>query len=159
MSFAPLVLLVASALAGQAFASPTPPSPLFTVKGTIPIPRKWSKTCHAPADHNIQLKIALPQPNFHILEQHLYDVSDPGSPRYGAHLSKEEVEAIVAPLPDSIQLVDEWLISHGLHPSTFSRSPAKDWVTVNVPVRVAEQMLNTVSTSLTVRPIYSDLFT
>lgn len=49
--------------------------------------------------------------------------------RYGDHLSKEEVEQLVAPHPQSVQRVDEWLASHGIDVSAF-RSPAQDWVTV-----------------------------
>jgi len=46
--------------------------------------------------------------------KHLYEVSDPDHERYGAHLSKEEVEALVAPHQESVDLVDEWLQSHGI---------------------------------------------
>jgi tripeptidyl-peptidase I len=79
-----------------------------------------------------------------VQESHLYEVSDPDHPRYG-HLSKDEVEVLVAPHSESIGLVNEWLGSHGFNEDAIVRSPAKDWVTINVPVRVAEQMLDTVS--------------
>ena len=45
-----------------------------TVKESVPPPRGWSKTAPAPADHIIELRIALPQPNFAELERHLYEV-------------------------------------------------------------------------------------
>lgn len=70
--------------------------------------------------------------------------SDPFHERYGQHLSKEEVESLVAPHADSIHTVNEWLASHGLVGDSLSRSPAKDWVTVKVPVSLAEEMLRTV---------------
>ena len=44
------------------------------VKESVPPPRGWSKTAPAPADHIIELRIALPQPNFAELERHLYEV-------------------------------------------------------------------------------------
>ena len=46
-----------------------------------------------PADDStvITLRAALVQNNIPGLEQELYAVSTPGSPRYGQHLSKEEV--------------------------------------------------------------------
>lgn len=114
------------------------------IKESIATPPGWVKHSAAPEDHTIELRIGLPQPNFHILEQHLYEVSDPDHGRYGHHLSKEEVEEIVAPHQESIDLVDEWLAGHGLGASQISKSPAKDWVTITVPIALAEKMLDTV---------------
>ncbi|KAI8982751.1 tripeptidyl peptidase A [Trametes punicea] len=113
------------------------------LKESIPPPRGWTKSAPAPANHVIELRIALPQPRFSELERHLYEVSDPFGERYGQHLSKEEVESLIAPEPESIHLVNEWLASHGIYEDDLSRSPAKDWVIVNVPVSLAEEMLKT----------------
>ncbi len=44
------------------------------LKESIPAPRGWTKSAPAPADHIIELRIALPQPNFAELERHLYEV-------------------------------------------------------------------------------------
>lgn len=71
--------------------------------------------------------------------------SDPFHERYGDHLTKEQVDALVAPPEESIQLVDEWLASHGIYEDQFTRSSANDWITVKVPVSLAEKMLDTVS--------------
>jgi tripeptidyl-peptidase-1 len=116
------------------------------VKESVAPPRGWSKQTPAPGDRVIQLRIGLPQPNFNVLEEHLYQVSDPFHQRYGQHLSKEEVEHLVAPNSQSIRLVDEWLTSHGLVEDVISRSPAKDWVTITIPISLAEKMLDTVRT-------------
>ena len=62
-----------------------------------------------------------------------------------ALLSKEEVDELMAPHHESLSIVDEWLASHGFDESQLVRSPAKDWVTIRVPVSVAEDMLDTVS--------------
>ncbi|EMD32617.1 hypothetical protein CERSUDRAFT_118652 [Gelatoporia subvermispora B] len=116
---------------------------VHTVKESVNPPRGWAKVQPAPADHVIELRIGLPQPNFATLEKHLYEVSDPYHERYGAHLSKEEVDALVAPHPDSIDLVTEWLMSHGISEDSMGLSPAQDWVVIKVPVGLAEKMLNT----------------
>ncbi|KAI0638560.1 tripeptidyl peptidase A [Trametes polyzona] len=113
------------------------------VKESISPPRGWTKSAPAPADHVIELRIALPQPRFSELEKHLYEVSDPFHDRYGQHLSKEEVESYVTPEAESVHLVNEWLASHGIYEDNLSRSPAKDWVLVKVPVSLAEEMLKT----------------
>ncbi|KAG5640060.1 hypothetical protein DXG03_001392, partial [Asterophora parasitica] len=116
---------------------------LHKVKETVPAPHSWVKLAPAPLNHEINLRIGLPQSNFPLLEQHLYEVSDPYHERYGQHLSKEEVEALVAPHKDSVDAIDAWLGEHGLAGADVSRSPAGDWVTVKIPVGLAETMLNT----------------
>lgn len=50
----------------------------------------------------------------------------------------------MAPQPESVQLVEEWLASHDLAGDALSRSSAGDWITVKVPVALAETMLDTV---------------
>ncbi|KAI9443991.1 tripeptidyl peptidase A [Lactarius indigo] len=83
----------------------------------------------APPNHVIPLRIALPQPRFPELERHLMVISDPLHERYGKHLSKEDVEALVAPHASSVRAVHEWLENHGIQEETYHRSPAGDWVT------------------------------
>jgi tripeptidyl-peptidase-1 len=98
----------------------------------------------APSAHVIQLRIALPQSRFSELEQHLAEISDPSHGRYGEHLSKEEVEELVAPHTSSVDAVHGWLASHDIHGDACQQSSAGDWVTVHVPVAQAEKMLGTV---------------
>ncbi|EJD01556.1 tripeptidyl peptidase A [Fomitiporia mediterranea MF3/22] len=136
-------LLVLSACLVALGSSAATDSGRVRLKERVSHPRGWLKGKRAPSGHILELKIALPQPSFHALEKHLYEVSDPGHVRYGQHLSKEEVEALVAPHADSIASVDEWLASHGINTDELIRSPAQDWVTVRVPVALAEAMLNT----------------
>jgi len=117
----------------------------YSVKEEVSSPRGWSKHSRPAPDHSIVLRIGLPQPNFHILEKHLYEVSDPNHERYGQHLSKAEVEALVAPHQESVESVDKWLGTFGITEDSLVRSPARDWVTLRVPVSLAEKMLDTVS--------------
>lgn len=46
-------------------------------------PHKWQNVGPAPADHRIELRIGLVQPNFPLLEQHLYEI------RYAPALRKK----------------------------------------------------------------------
>ena len=107
-------------------------------------PRGWLRHGPAPPDHLLELKIGLPQPHFPILENHLWEVSNPKHERYGAYLSKEETETLMAPHPETLDVVSEWLSSHGIEEEHLYRSSAQDWVTIRVPVALAEEMLNTV---------------
>ena len=107
-------------------------------------PRGWLRHSHAPPDHLLKLKIALPQPYFPTLEKHLLEVSNPKHERYGAYLSKEETETLMTPHPETHDAVSEWLSSHGIEEEHLYWSSAQDWVTIRVPVSLAEEMLNTV---------------
>lgn len=128
------------------------------VKESIHPPPGWVAKQLAPHNHGVKLRIGLPQPNFSVLEQHLYEVSDPDSPRYGQHLSKEETEELVAPHPDSLAAVENWLASHGLTADNgLHYSPAKDWISIHVPVSLAEKMLDTVCTSLSAKMLSFEL--
>ena len=91
------------------------------------------------------LRISLKQPNFKKLEENLYAVSDPASPRYGQHLSKEQVEELVAPSPHGLNAVNDWLASLGFDVHGLVRSPSLDWLKVDTTVKLAEEMLNTVN--------------
>ena len=61
------------ALAALAVALPAKDT-AHKVKESILPPRGWTKSQSAPADHIIELRIGLPQPNFAELERHLYEV-------------------------------------------------------------------------------------
>jgi tripeptidyl-peptidase-1 len=117
------------------------------VKQEISPPAGWVKHSRPAPHHNIELRIGLPQSNFRELEKHLYEVSHPHHERYGQHLSKEEVEALVAPPQESLDLVNEWLATFGFSDDRIVRSAAKDWITLIVPISLAEKMLDTVSFS------------
>ncbi|KAJ6460107.1 tripeptidyl peptidase A [Mycena vitilis] len=134
--------LVSLVLVGFAFGLPSHDCE-HKVKESVVPPRGWSIIGPAPADHLIKLRIGLPQSNFDVLEEHLYAISDPYHERYGAHLTQEEIEELVAPHPESVSAVTEWLSSHGIHEDDIGHSPAGDWLTIKVPVKLVEKMLDT----------------
>jgi tripeptidyl-peptidase-1 len=144
-------LLTFVLLVGRAWAIPRGAAELHDFKeykvkeALLRPPVGWTLVGEAPSDHIISLRVGLPQSNFEALEQHLFEVSDPDHSRYGQHLSKEEVEELVAPPPESLKKVNAWLKAHGFKEIELDRSPAKDWVSIKVPVKIAEQMLRTVS--------------
>lgn len=136
-----------SFLVSSSFAAPAKEC-AYKMKEEIAPPPGWIKHSEVPAGHLISLRIGLPQENFYQLEKQLYEVSDPAHERYGQHLSKEEVEALVAPHPISLSAVNDWLNGFDLKEEDLVRSPAKDWITITVPVKMAEKMLDTVTLSL-----------
>jgi len=107
------------------------------------VPRGWKLHGPAPADHHMDMRIGLKQDKLDELISTLYQVSDPAHERYGAHLSAEEAQALVAPHTDTLELVDAWLTHCDVDPSSVHRSGGKDWITVRVSVAQAERMLGT----------------
>src|SRR6266550_1828850 len=138
--FYPVLLL---GLTASALGAPR--NSAHVVKESISLPTGWVKHSNPSPHHVISLRIGLPQPNFPTLERHLYEVSDPTHARYGQHLSKEEVEDLVAPYPHSLNAVNDWLSTYGLGEDHIDRSPAKDWITITIPLSLVEEMLDTVS--------------
>ncbi|KAF5333532.1 hypothetical protein D9611_002704 [Ephemerocybe angulata] len=135
-------------LVGHAWAIPSPgassPYADLKVKESLrQAPSGWTLVGEPPADHIISLRIGLPQSNFETLKEHLFQISDPDHERYGQHLSKEEVEEFVKPPSHSLDKVNAWLKAHGFAEVDLERSPAKDWVSIKVPVKLAEEMLGT----------------
>ncbi|KAH9482944.1 Tripeptidyl-peptidase sed3 [Psilocybe cubensis] len=120
-----------------------PAANAFRTKEEVLPPHGWVNQGKPSPDHFISLRIGLPQSNFPSLEMHLYEVSDPEHERYGQYLSKEEVEALITPPAESLQSVDEWLSGLGISEGDLTRSPAKDWIMVTLPVSRVEQMLDT----------------
>lgn len=115
----------------------------YAVKDTHYVPSRWSRVQRADPGHMIDLQIGLTQSRFHELERHLYEVSDPSHSRYGQHLTIDEVNDLVKPTEDALELVHEWLSEHGIQTSQLKYSPARDWIMVRLPVDHIERLLNT----------------
>ncbi|KAH8991251.1 peptidase S8/S53 domain-containing protein [Lactarius akahatsu] len=94
------------------------------------IPENWESLGLPPADTMIDLYIALKPYRENALIDALNEVSDPGHTRYGAHLSREQVADIVAPHPDTVQLVHSWLEHHRVLPSSISVTHGGSFLTV-----------------------------
>jgi tripeptidyl-peptidase-1 len=68
-------------------------------------------------------------------------VSDPSHSRYGQHLSSEEVNDLVKPEDETLELVHEWLYDNGI--KNVNYSPSKDWIHIYIDVESAERLLDT----------------
>ncbi|KAH8829183.1 subtilisin-like protein [Flagelloscypha sp. PMI_526] len=114
---------------------------VYERRDTAILPRGWKQVAPAPDSMLIKLRIALPQSRFDELENHLYEVSDPSHGRYGQHLSMEEVHELISPIPEHVDSAKNWLSAHGLTDLVFA--PASDWIHVTLPIRKAEELLET----------------
>ncbi|KAI0644036.1 family S53 protease [Trametes meyenii] len=104
------------------------------------IPSSFRHLGPAPPDATLSLRIGLVEGNFSGLEKALMDVSTPGNPLYGQHLSKEEAEAFVAPKPESAAAVHTWLQENGIEINKVS--PTGSWLAVSIPVSKASELLD-----------------
>ncbi|KAH9021589.1 peptidase S8/S53 domain-containing protein [Lactarius hengduanensis] len=106
------------------------------------IPENWECLGLPTADTVIDLYIALKPYRENALVDALNEVSDPGHPRYGMHLSREQVADIVAPHPDTVQLVHSWLEHYYVTPSSVSVTNGGSFLTVTgVSVSQANDLL------------------
>ncbi|KAI9463220.1 subtilisin-like protein [Lactarius psammicola] len=94
------------------------------------VPENWECLGHPHASTTINLRIALRPHRENALIAALYQVSSPRHPRYGAHLSKEQVAELVAPHPHTLELVNSWLEYHGVLSSSISVTHGGNWLTL-----------------------------
>ncbi|KAF2132361.1 tripeptidyl-peptidase 1 precursor [Dothidotthia symphoricarpi CBS 119687] len=130
-----------AALAAHALATPIQGRSPYVVKETHFVPQEWTKLERSHGTKTIQLQIGLKQGRFDELDRHLHEVSDPDHPRYGQHLSGDEVDALVAPTSETYKLVHEWLAENGI--KDLGYSSAKDWIVVHLPIEMVERLLDT----------------
>ena len=160
-----LLVLSAALLVGQAvpLRVPSPGGDMVVKHKWDVIPDDWVSLGPPPDNSTIELHIALQPNQKDALIDVLYEVSQPGHPRqvffttplleaysrvpllrfrYGAHLSREELAELVAPHPDTLELVSSWLEHNGVSPSSVSTTHGGGWLTVtDVPVAQANVLL------------------
>ncbi|KAH8985664.1 subtilisin-like protein [Lactarius akahatsu] len=90
------------------------------------VPNDWVSLGRPPSGTTIDLYIALKPHRENALIDALYEVSEPGHPRYRAHLTKEQVADLVAPRPETLELVNSWLEHHGISSSSVSMTHGGD---------------------------------
>ena len=108
-------LLVAAVLVATVCLASASPFGARVVKeswGTPP--SRWARGERVSASTPVELIFAVKQTNLEQLESTLLAVADPDSPRYGQHLSAEQVNDLVAPRPNDIMTVLTWLKEQGV---------------------------------------------
>lgn len=101
------------------------------------VPKDWTELRKASPDERLTLRIGLRQPHVQALEQTVLDISTPGHPRYGKHLSRRDLQAYTAPSQESTAKVTKWLQEYGVDYSVNN-----DWITFTTNVGKASQLLN-----------------
>ncbi|KAH8997710.1 Pro-kumamolisin, activation domain-containing protein [Lactarius hatsudake] len=85
------------------------------------VPRNWESLGHPPSGTTIDLYIALKPQRENAVVDALYRLQVPPLRcRYRAYLTKEQVAELVAPRPETLELVNSWLEHHGISSSSIS---------------------------------------
>jgi len=106
------------------------------------IPAGWSQLTRACPHQTLELSVLVRQSNLAELEATLMAVSDPDSPKYGQHLSLDEVNALTAPQPQHVSQILHWLEQGGVSTDEITRTPNSDMMTVKCTVKQAETLLH-----------------
>ncbi|KAJ3729753.1 family S53 protease [Lentinula raphanica] len=92
-------------------------------------------------DTPLSLRIALTPNDLPTLESRFWDVSTPGNPLYGQHLSYDETKALASPSPDTVSAVAAWLNENDIN--NFTTSGAfNDWLLFTVPISTVNSLFN-----------------
>lgn len=107
------------------------------------LPTGWTPVRRADPDLILPLRVGLAQPNLHLIEEYLLDVSHPESPNYGKHWSPAKVASTFRPSRESADAVHAWLVDAGIDAGRIRLSTTGGWVHANVSVLEAEDLLGT----------------
>ena len=82
-----------------------------TVELTQNVPFEWTYEGPANNDTILNLQLVINTGRGEALTAKLVEIGTPGNSNYGKHLSQQQLSAIVAPAPGSVDLVTSWLSS------------------------------------------------
>ncbi|KAH8988440.1 subtilisin-like protein [Lactarius hatsudake] len=106
------------------------------------VPSMWEILGSPPTGTTIDLCVALEPQRENALIEVLHEVSDPTHPKYGAHLSREQVAELVAPGPETLELVHSWLGHHSVPFGSLSVTHGGSSLTLTgVPISQANSLL------------------
>lgn len=86
----------------------------------------------------VKLSFALEPADPTLLDRTLHEISDPLSPRYGQHLTRDEAHALVAPRDESADVVKRWLAEAGVPRHEITHEGR--WIHANVPAGHAKRL-------------------
>ena len=133
---------VATALMGvHAAAAPSLSSDLIVLEQLPEIPEGWHQGASVPASEPLRFRIAVKHENAFAFEQHVIDISTPDHPKYGQHMKRDELKAMLRPSSNASVAILTWLTSQGVLTSDIEDEG--DWIIFHVAATDAERILNT----------------
>ncbi|KAF7188391.1 Tripeptidyl-peptidase SED2 [Pseudocercospora fuligena] len=104
-------------------------------------PEGWRRIRLPSSQQRLHLRIAMTAPTPGLLEQKLYEVSNPASSSYGQHLKRDEIREMLRPAPEATSDVVNWLVGSGVAPEAIAEEG--EWINFVAPVDIANDLLNT----------------
>lgn len=101
------------------------------------VPKDWKEVAKALGDETVVLRVALKQRRAMELEQAVLEISTPGHPNYGRHMTRDELMSYTAPSDAATAVVTRWLREHGIQPVVDN-----DMVSFTTMVRTANDLLD-----------------
>ncbi|KAL9593404.1 MAG: hypothetical protein Q9179_005899 [Wetmoreana sp. 5 TL-2023] len=122
-------------------AAPASTSELAPLESLRAIPQGWHQDRSVPAAQRLRFRIAMRQENAYEFEQHVLAISTPNDPKYGEHMSRDGLKAMLRPSNIASSAVLGWLRSEGI-PSADIEDTG-DWVNFYVAAAEAERIMDT----------------
>ncbi|KAI4180759.1 MAG: hypothetical protein L6R41_007030 [Letrouitia leprolyta] len=134
-------LLAASTIFTASIAAPASTSELEPLESLRAIPQGWQQGRSPPAAQRLRFRIALKQENAYQFEQHVLAISTPDNPKYGEHMSRDDLKAMLRPSSDASSAILQWLRAEGV-PSSDIKDDG-DWINFYVSATEAERIMDT----------------
>ncbi|KAF3768143.1 subtilisin-like protein [Cryphonectria parasitica EP155] len=103
--------------------------------------RKWKRGAKVSRDALLPVRVGLKQRNLDHGALMLREQSNPASPRFGKHLSADEVIDLFAPSETSVAAVMDWLTASGISADRLSLSANKQWIQFDAQTHEVEDIL------------------
>lgn len=136
-----LGLVATAAILNPSIAAPAPVTGLTPLENLQEIPQGWHQGRSPPVEQRLRFRIALRQQNAFGFEQHVLAISTPGDPKYGEHMSRDDLKTMLRPSSDASTAVLNWLKAEGVSPDDIEDQG--DWVNFYVSTSQAEKIMDT----------------
>jgi len=132
-------VLASAAIFGAAFAVPSRNVQYQTFEKLHNAPSGWTvDSTPVNSGSRMSLKMHLAQQNVDAFEKQVIDISTPGHPKYGQHMSPQEIKEMLQPSAETREGVTEWLAQSGVEYKING-----DWIYIDTTVEKAEELLST----------------
>ena len=134
-------LLASLSILSPIVAAPTSPSDLARLESLRGIPQGWHFDGSPPVNQRLRFRVAMRQENAFDFEQHVLAISTPDHPKYGQHMSRDELKTMLRPSESASAAVLQWLHAEGV-PSADIEDTG-DWINFYVTMDEANRILDT----------------
>lgn len=137
-----LLSIVPTAINGvHAVVASTTATDFAVVESLSQIPQGWHQGTSVPGDQRLRFRIGVRQENAFGFEKHVIDISDPDHAKYGQHMKRDELKAMLRPSSDVTAAILSWLTRQGVPARDIQDNG--DWINFYVSASEAERILDT----------------